>query len=205
MSTQEKVKGYGWLVVLALVLCFGLAAFAAQDGGDTLNVSPPSQIDKTVDTTHGPSSKVAVIGSVRLPVKSDYKTIFYQFTGLIATGTSRKVTAANYIMDNSTSIHPYPCQITVNSISLVASANTASAKVYFYNRGTYEGSGYATDTFAASVNFASIAAAPSGSDYIQDVQCSIPLINLDKTDTIPILIKNTGATASRFYLGITYQ
>ena len=195
-------------IALVMSLAFGLAVgvYAGQDGGDTLNVTPPSQIDKTVGVVSGTwHGKVAVVGSVRLPVKSDYKSIFYQFTGLIAAGGTRKVTAANYIMDNSTSLHPYPCQITVNSISLVASANTASAKVYFYNRGTYEGSGYGTDTFAASVNFASIAAAPSGSTYIQDVQCSIPLINLDKTNTIPILIKNTGATASRFYLGITYQ
>lgn len=194
-------------ISLVIVLAFGLAVgvFAGQDGGDTLNVTPPSQIDKTVDTAHGPSSKVAIIGSMRIPTKPDYKIIFYQFTGLIAGSGTRKVSAASYVMDNSTSVHPYPCQITINSISLVASANTASAKVYFYNRGTFEGSGYGTDTFAASVNFASIAAAPSGSDYIQDVQCSIPLINLDKTNTIPILIKNTGATASRFYLGITYQ
>lgn len=191
--------------VIILVVGLAVGVCTGQDGGDTWSVTPPSKMDGTVDQAHGPSAKVAVIGSVRLPVKSDYKAIFYQFTGLIAAGGTRKVTAANYVMENSTSLHPFPCQITVNSISLVASANTAAAKVYFYNRGTYEGSGYGTDTFAASVNFASIAAAPSGSAFVQDVQCSIPLINLDKTNTIPILFKNTGATASRFYLGITYQ
>jgi hypothetical protein len=192
-------------IVVLLVLGLTVGICTGQDGGDTFNISPPSKIEGTVDQAHGPSMKAAIIGSVRLPVKSDYKTIFYQFTGLIAAGTSRKVTAANYIMDNSTSLHPFPCQIKIDYISVVASAATTSCRLWFYNRGTYEGSGYSMDTFAASVNFATLTAAPYGTDYLQDTLCGFPLINLDKSNTIPFVIKNTGATPSRFYIGITYQ
>ena len=192
-----------FLLVL-IVLFSAICVYAGPDGTDGLNVIPPPKTDGAWDQAHA-VVQTSIKGSVRLPVKSDYKMIFFQFTGLIAAGGTRKATAANYVMDNSTSLHPFPCQINVSYMSVVASANTASCRLWFYNRGTFEGSGYSTDTLAAQVNLATLTAVPYGTDYFEDTPCNFPLINLDKNNVIPFVIKNTGATPSRFYIGITYQ
>ncbi len=201
---MKRISNIAAFFLVVIALLSAASVLAASDGTSSLNVAPPPKTDGAWDAAHA-VVQTSIKGSVRLPVKSDYKEIFYQFTGLIAAGGTRKATAANYVMDNSTSLHPFPCQINVSYMSVVASANTASCRLWFYNRGTFEGSGYSTDTFAASVNLATLTAAPYGTDYVQDVLCGFPLINLDKNNVIPFVIKNTGATPSRFYIGITYQ
>ncbi len=200
---MKRTSAVRVFLLVLIALFSAICVYAGPDGTDGLNVTPPPKTDGAWDPAHA-VVQTSIKGSVRIPVKSDYKVSFCQFTGLIAAGGARKATAANYVMDNSTSLHPFPCQIRVGLISVVASAST-TCRLWFYGRGTFEGSGYSTDTYAVDANFATLTASPYGTTYVQSAPCDFPLINLDKQNVIPLVIKNTGATPSRFYIGITYQ
>ncbi len=201
-------KNSALLVILVAVIGLGLAAaaFGGQDDGFGLNVQPPSKTDGAVTKTPSgiPVVGVVTLGGATLPVKQDYKAIFATITANLAGGASRKINITNFIMNNYSAVHPYPAQVRIKQATAVSTAST-TWRVYFYSRSTFEGTAYSLDNYLSSINFGSLTAAPNGADYVQDVQCDMPYIDLDKTRVLHVVIKNTGATSARLFLAFIYE
>lgn len=196
---------FGTALIISLV--FGVIAFAAQDDdGFGLNVQPPSKTDGAVTKTPTGIPVVATVtlGGATLPVKQDYKAIFATVTALLPANSTRKINVTNFIMNNSTTVHPYPAQVRIKQATAISTAST-TWRVYFYSRSTFEGSSYSLDNYLSSINFGSLTAAPYGADYVQDVQCDMPFIDLDKTRVLHLVVKNTGASSARLFLTFIYE
>ena len=192
----------------ALIIClvFGVIAFAAQDDGFGLNVQPPPKTDGAVTKTPSGMPVVATVtlGGATLPVKQDYKAIFATITANLAGGAKRKINIANFIMNNSTTVHPYPAQIRIKQATAISTAST-TWRVSLYGRSTFEGTSYSLDTYLSSINFGNLTAAPYGADYVQDVQCDEPYVDFDKTRVLHVTVWNTGVTAARLFLVFIYE
>ena len=194
-------------LVLALMLVASIVALAAQDDdGFGLNVQPPSKTDGAVTETPTGIPVVATVtlGGATLPVKQDYKAIFATITANLPAGAKRKINVANFIMNNSTTVHPYPAQIRIKQVTAISTAST-TWRVSFYGLSTFEDASYSLDSYLSSVNFGNLTAAPYGADYTQDVQCDEPYIDFDRTRVLHVTAWNTGTSSARLFLIFIYE
>jgi hypothetical protein len=189
-------------ILIALIFLITVPALAAEDSSTIINIAPPSKVDRTVDTNRNAAATYS-IGGVVAPVKQNYSHAFWNMTALIAGGaTSAQKNFANFVHENDPAVHPYPSQVRIKQVTIVASANT-TGRLFLYAKDTFKGTSYLDNTYLCSVNFGSLTAV--GSVYVQDVQCDIPVIDLDGTNEFHWEFKNTGATASRASFRLIYE
>ncbi len=195
---------FGTALLISLV--FGVIAFAAQDDGFGLNVQPPPKTDGAVMKTPTGIPVVATVtlGGATLPVRQDYKAIFATITANLPAGAKRKINVANFIMNNSTTVHPYPAQIRIKQGTAISTAST-TWRVSFYGRSTFEGTSYNLDTYQSSMNFGNLTAAPFGTDYTQDVQSDMPYVDFDRSRVLHVVVWNTGTSSARLFLMFIYE
>ncbi|HEY3346214.1 MAG TPA: hypothetical protein VGK71_01185 [Nitrospirota bacterium] len=190
-------------IILAVSLALAAVALA-EDSSTIVNIAPPSKVDRTVDTARNASATYS-IGGVVQPTKANYSHAFWNMTALIVgSGNSAVKNFTNFMHENDPSVHPYPSQVRIKQVTIVASANT-TGRLFLFARDTFRGASYLDDTYLTSINFGSLTQEPGGSNYVQDVQCDVPFIDLDGTNEFHWVFKNTGATATRASFRVIYE
>jgi hypothetical protein len=189
-----------FIFAMLAVLLYATNSMAG-GAAEVLNVRV-DKVGKIVDEEHG-VLPTAMVGSIVQPTKPNYGVLFHNQTSPVsASGVTSGINLLNFVHENDPDVHPYPSQIEIVSVSVISESLT-SWRVYLYGRDTFEGTGYMDDGFMGSVNFGSLNL--KDGVYAQDVQGTLPYVDLDKTNELHLRIQNLGSAASRCSLIFIYR